>query len=694
MSENAHEDAGGRHWLRIALVGVVVPVLAVLLLVWSALGRQDQIDKIPVAIVNDDTILTDPQPMAAGRALTASLTNPTGSSELLDWTLTGADDAKAGLRSGKYYAVLTIPSDFSAAVVSSGTDAPESGQVTLESNAAASQTVPYISETVVAAASAALGSQVTQTYLKNVYAGFNQIAASNQQAADGAAQVADGTQQVQDGADQVDAGAQSLASSLGVLASGAGELDAGTVALAQGAAKVDAGAEGVAEGSDALSSKAARLDSGADTLASRAAKHATRAAAGAKASAELAKGATRVGERADGLASDLSGLSGDCVSAGASPEFCARLLAASDDGRVVADESRVLGRAAEGLARADKALATGAEALADGDRELADGTSALAGGARRLSTAAGEVASGAATVATGAATLSSSAASLASGAQKAAAGAEQLASGSDSLSTGAASANSGAQQLSTGLAQGASESPTYSDAQQDTLVRVVSQPVVLTHDTVYGDRTNGWLLGGIVGIVLWLAALAAALGRDVGSARRFALTPVSSRRIATAQSVPVLGLALLQGAVVIATVIVVGVSVASSVTLALLTVLAALTFSLMAYAARLAWGTTGVAVFVLFLVFQLSALGNVLPVETAPPVLQTLNALLPLSAFVNAASQLVTGGAVFSTISTVVVLAVWSAAAYASTLTVVKRQRMLTPAPPVGAHEELGPLPA
>ena len=58
--------------------------------------------------------------MAAGRALSASLTDPASGSEQLAWTLTDADDASSGLSDGTYYAVLTIPSDFSAAIVSTG----------------------------------------------------------------------------------------------------------------------------------------------------------------------------------------------------------------------------------------------------------------------------------------------------------------------------------------------------------------------------------------------------------------------------------------------------------------------------------------------------------------------------------------------------------------------------------------------
>ena len=39
-------------------------------------GPRGELDKIPVAIVNNDTIIQKPQPMAAGRALTAALTEP------------------------------------------------------------------------------------------------------------------------------------------------------------------------------------------------------------------------------------------------------------------------------------------------------------------------------------------------------------------------------------------------------------------------------------------------------------------------------------------------------------------------------------------------------------------------------------------------------------------------------------------
>ena len=73
MSDQRTEELPGElesrrsHWRRIVVAGVLLPLVAASLLIWSATGREDHIDKVPVAIVNNDTIITDPQPMAAGR---------------------------------------------------------------------------------------------------------------------------------------------------------------------------------------------------------------------------------------------------------------------------------------------------------------------------------------------------------------------------------------------------------------------------------------------------------------------------------------------------------------------------------------------------------------------------------------------------------------------------------------------------
>ncbi len=672
-----------RLWPTALTVSVLLPLVAAWVLVWSTAHRQEALDKVPVAIVNDDTILTGSQPMAAGRALSASLTDPTSGSEQLAWTLTDADDASSGLSDGTYYAVLTIPSDFSAAIVSTGGSSPSSGKLTLQSNAAASETVPYISNAVVSAAADALGTEVTQSYLGQVYGGFNQLASANQQAAQGADQLAGGTQQLAAGASDLDSGAQELASSLGEVATGATELETGTAGVSSGAQELRQGSRELAGGVGRLSGAVGGLAGDADRLARSADTYAERATSATRATAVVARASGRLGLAAERLSDQLGGLVGPrCRASGATIAFCADLREARIRARVVNLGNRVLAGATNRIAEGSDVLAGGARKLADGDRALARGTQEVAAATRRLDRSADSLARGAAGLATAAAEVDTATGQLAGGTVSASEAGSSLASGSDTLNSSAAETDHGAQKLRKGLDKQARKSPTYSKSEKTALASAVSQPVLLSHSTQFQEHDNGWLLGAIVGVILWLAALAGAARADVSASQRFALSPVSSRRIAISQAMPVLGLALLQGVAVLLALALTRVSVESAVSLALFSLLAAVAFSAIGYAMRLALGALGVALYGLFLLVQIAALANVLPLETAPGPLQSLNGLLPLPAYVDGASRLVSGGQVGSLAVAVAVVALWGVGAFVSTFAVVRRKRLVRPAEP------------
>ncbi|WP_432477078.1 YhgE/Pip family protein [Nocardioides sp. GXQ0305] len=667
----------GRHWPTTLTVTVLLPLLAAWVLVWSTAGRQEALDRVPVAIVNDDTILTDPQPMAAGRALSASLTSPSSGSEQLAWTLTDADDASAGLRDGTYYAVLTIPSDFSAAIVSTGSSSPTSGQLTLQSNAAASQTVPFISNAVVTAAADALGTQVTQSYLGQVYDGFNQLASANQQAAQGADQLAGGTEQLAAGAGELDSGAQELASSLGEVASGAAELETGTAGASAGASELRQGSRELAGGVGRLTAAQGGIARDAGRLARSAGTYADRARSTVRPTALIARGSARLAVVADRLREQMGDLVSVCRESGARPRFCARLRVARARSVVLDVGGQIQARTSAGVADGARKLAKGAEELAAADRALATGTREVADAGRRLDRSADSLAGGAAGLATAAAEVDTAAGTLAGGTAATSEAGSSLASGSETLSSSAAETDQGAQKLRQGLDKQARKSPTYSKSQKKALEATVSQPVLLSHSTQHQQHDNGWLLGAIVGVILWLAALAGAARADVSASRRFALAPVSSRRIAMTQLLPVLGLAVLQGLAVLLALALTRVSVESAVSLTVFSLLAAVCFSAIGYAFRLALGAAGVALFGLFLLVQIAALANVLPLETAPGALQSLNGLMPLTVYVDGANRLVSGGEVGSVAGAVAVMVLWGVVALISTTVVVRRQRML-----------------
>ena len=294
----------------------------------------------------------------------------------------------------------------------------------------------------------------------------------------------------------------------------------------------------------------------------------------------------------------------------------------------------------------------------------------------RLSTSTNKLQQGATSLARGTAQVDRAAGQLADGTSTTADAGRSLASGSATLASSAGEANDGAQQLSSGLATAAAQSPTYTDDQAAALSKVVSEPVALTSQVKHTEHGNGWLIALIIAVILWLAALVAALSLDLSGIARTAMAPVASRMVAISQSLPVLGLAALNAAAVVAAILLFHPSTAAIAPLVLLVLLAAATFCLMALALRIRMGGVGVTLFVLFLILQVAASGNVVPLETAPGVLRTLNGVLPLTAFVNGASQLVSGGHVASYVAVVTVLVVWGVASWVALVSAVKWQRM------------------
>ena len=107
-----------------------------------------------------------------------------------------------------------------------------------------------------------------------------------------------------------------------------------------------------------------------------------------------------------------------------------------------------------------------------------------------------------------------------------------------------------------------------------------------------------------------------------------------------------------------------------------MTILAATTFAVVGVALRWAFGGAGIVIFVLLLLVQAAALGNVLPIETAPAPMPMLNAALPLPAYVDGLSQLVSGGSVGSLAGVVTVLLLWGVGASLAALLVVRQRRV------------------
>lgn len=601
------------------IAALVIPLGAAALLSWSVTDRADRVGDVPVAIVNDDEIVTGDTPMAAGRALSSALVHPEDDTFGLGWTLTSAEDAADGLAAGEYYAVLTIPEDFSQSVLSVGTDAPVSAEVTLETNPAASAVGALAAQAVTEAATQALGAQVTDAFVTQTITGMNSVAQSLTDAADGAEQ----------------------------LASGAGQLAEGTATLADSSAQLAGGLSQAATGTQGLATGTEQIASASSTLASSAGQLAGGASQLASGSSSVSAAASGVAGGTQQLSSSLTTLAATCPAVSSSAQFCASLSASAQAAATLASSAAQTASGAAGTASAAASLASGASQLATGATQLADGAAQVADGATQ---AAGGVSS-------------------------AASGATQLATGADTLAGAATELAGGTESLAGGLTEGAAQVPVTSDEDAETLAEVVTTPVtVATDETTSAD---GWLAATIAALVLWLGSLATLVaGRRVYS-RASLDSPASTGRLSGLLLRPRLAIAAVQALVTVGVIGIFGLPLNAAVGFTGVALLAAGCFTLLLSALEAAWGRWGLVGFGILTAAQ-AASSAVLPLQTAPPAFGTLNQLLPGTAFTSLAASLAGDPDGSSALGAITVLLVWSVLGAVGVRWGIRRRRALT----------------
>ena len=659
---------------RRVLIGVLLmPVLLGALIVWSLGDRAEQVEQVPAAVVNLDKPVLEKgeKPVAAGRLLAAGLTSPAEEQESLGWELTDAEDAERGLREGDYYAVLTVPRDFSRTLSRSleGND-PEQASITVTSLDAGSTVVSEISEQVARVSAERLGERVTTTYLDTVFGETEELAGKLGKAADGAGRLADGTE-------QLGAGTEELASGLDRLSEGAEQLSGGADRLAGGAERLAGGAGRLVAGTDRLADGAGRLAGGLGTLERRTDPLPSQ-------TDRLADGAADVARGVEGYSKLLLGWS----------EACKDPLVAARAGRLCVATERAVGvdgsRAREFMAGANQ-LANGARQLANGMPQLtgaidqaARGAAKLAGGARKLADGTGRLASGAGKLGDGARKLGDGAGRLADGATEAADGADRLADGTTEL-------GSGSDQLADGLDRGADAIPTYDDKERRDLAGVIAEPVASRSDQ---DRSepNGrtQVAPGAIALVLWLGAFVTYLVRPTLS-QRLLERPSSGSRLAVTGLLPAVAIGAVQSLLLFGSLLLLGAGASSSVTTVLLMLLAAACFAAVNQALvtvlgrRRGWLWT-----IAFTGLQVVSLGGVIPLDTAPWPLQVLNGALPVPVAANGLTVTMLDGP-GSVAAAIAVLLAWAAVAFVATVIAARRAQQVDLA---DLREEQEPVPA
>ena len=644
---------------RAAVLAVaIVPLFYGALYIWANLDPTGRLDHVKAAVVNQDqmveTVGADGKksPVAVGRLLAGNLIGNDDKNNY-DWVLTDPQDAAAGLASGDYKAVLTLPKDLSKAATSPGGEDPTKavqGKLDLRTNDAVNFVNGQIADRILDAARDALNAQVTATYLDNLYLGFTDIKTSLEDAADGAGDLANGAGKLGDGADQLTDGADQLSDGVGQLDAGAQRLADGTRSLAGGVNQLDTGATRLADGLGTLEDRTAPLEGQANQLADGA--------------AQVSDGVGQVNDvvqQVTGVVADVTGpvstnigtiettlrdLVDDCRAA-PTPDtaLCDRLDAAAD--RVAAAGGQVsgIGDQAKEFGQQSDALAAGAAKVAAGNRRLADQVPTLVSAISSASSGAQKLTDGTGRLAAGAKAAAAGADQLADGTGRLSDGADQLADGAGRLGTGIDALQDGALQLQSGLADGSKQVPDYDKDERDQLSKTAATPVTEAADRLHAVSSYGeGLAPYFIALALWVGAMAIYLLLRPVSARAIAST-TGSVRTALAGFAPGAALSIVQVGLLLGVLLsLVGIDAAQPWLLLGIAVLTGLVFTAINQAFIAWFGGAGRFLAIVFVCLQLTAAGGTYPIETSPTFFGILHGLLPMTYAVHGLRAATAGG--------------------------------------------------
>ncbi len=674
---------------------VLVPILVAGGFLWAGVNSDTRLKTVQAAVVNlDEPVTIKGQYTPLGRQLTANLVDSTRV-ENLDWVLDSEANARAGLDTGSYAAMVVIPENFSAAATSfSENDGATAEQATIQvyTSPVAGVADATLGRLVASEAASMLNSTLTEAYLKQIYIGFNDM----------------GKQFVTmaDGADQLATGAKKLANGISTAADGSQQLYNGQIQLA-------AGLQTMADQTASMPSDVRKLSNGVADYVDGANELAQQTIDSLPQQVQLADGVEQLSEGAAGISSGLStyqqGLQASASQAGAAADGIQAALGAgqidaaigaikaacdidSTPATVAQDAAvciasmkatqKALNGAADGLDQTDpstgQSLLTGAAGVASGLSDLSSQLSASLPDVDSTTTQLKKLIAGGKKLASGTDQLADGLPALAKGIAQSSDGASKLASATDQLSGGLVTAAYGGEDLADGMrkmadgiAEGKDQLPQYSKSERENLSTVVASPVSTASLSGLADPSIGWISLVLV-LALWLGALATySVVKAIGAGMLNSAEPTAV----------LIGRSLLPGLVVVGVQALLVAGLAQfgldlspqkwwAVTGVLL--LAGATFVVINHALVAWWGGFGRLVSVLFAVLTTaSAL-----VGAAPALFSTLRPFSPLTPALDAIRAIVTesSGAVTSTLT----LTGWLIIGVVASAVAVARRRTTT----------------
>ena len=203
--------------------------------IWDPYG---QVKNLPVAFVNEDKgAQLNSQTVNIGQSVEQKLKN----NHDLGWEFVNKQQADDGVNSGHFYAVVTVPTDFSAKAASITQNKPQQAVIRYTTTPAKNYIGSLVSNQASEKVKTSVAEQITQAYAKGVLENIGKLGDGLETAAGGAATLHGGLTQLQAGAQTYAGGVRQLAVNQRVMANGLAQLGDGSRQLQAGLGQLSNG---------------------------------------------------------------------------------------------------------------------------------------------------------------------------------------------------------------------------------------------------------------------------------------------------------------------------------------------------------------------------------------------------------------------------------------------------------------------
>ena len=251
-------------WMIIILIAIItIPAIYTSVFLGSMWDPYGDADQLPVAVVNHDKkVVYEGKTLQVGDDLVTNLKD----SGSLDFYFVSDKKAEEGLKSGKYYMIISIPKDFSKNATTLMDKTPKQMKLTYKTNPGTNYVASKMDDSAMAKIEKSVREKVTETYVKTVFDQIKTAGDGFQKAADGSGKIESGAKKLKAGNDTIEQNLNKLASSTLTFQNGAKTLSVGLKTYTDGVAKVDSGAKSLKSGTKTLKNGVAALQTGATKL--------------------------------------------------------------------------------------------------------------------------------------------------------------------------------------------------------------------------------------------------------------------------------------------------------------------------------------------------------------------------------------------------------------------------------------------